>query len=67
MLSESALKKIEATGGKVVTIDYQPHPKQVLFHASDADECVYGGAKGGGKSCALTMDAVNYALHFPGA
>jgi hypothetical protein len=52
---------------KRIVIDYTPHDKQYLFHASDADETVYGGARGGGKSCALVMDATSYAMTFPGA
>ena len=66
MSSSAALKYIE--------IDYIPHKNhdggigpQEIFHASDADECVYGGAKGGGKSCALTMDAYRYASYCPRA
>lgn len=48
----------------VVEINYTAYPKQNIFHGSDADETVYGGAKGGGKSAALVMDAVAYALKF---
>lgn len=51
-----------------VQIDYIPHAgPQERFHMSDADETVYGGAKGGGKSCALVMDAFRYAASFPRA
>ena len=32
-----------------VTINYQPTPKQAMFHASKANEILYGGAAGGGK------------------
>jgi len=53
--------------GRTVTIDYTPSPKQADFHRSAADECVYGGAKGGGKSFALVMEALAYALEYPGA
>lgn len=49
-----------------VTVDYIPKPKQALFHQSDAQECLFGGAKSPGKSCALTMEAVAYALEYPG-
>lgn len=52
---------------KTVTIDYQPNAKQCVFHASPCDEVLYGGAKGGGKSCALVMDALAYGLEFPKA
>lgn len=42
---------------KNITADYQPFYKQQLFHASTSDEVLYGGARGGGKSVALTMEA----------
>lgn len=45
-----------------VAIDYIPYPKQEIFHQSTAQEVMYGGAKGGGKSKALTMDAIMYAV-----
>lgn len=45
-----------------INIDYKPNKKQALFHMSDADEVVYGGAKGGGKSCALVMESFAYAM-----
>lgn len=52
---------------QTVTIDYEPNAKQSLFHASDADQLVYGGAKGGGKSCAIVMEALAYGIEYPGA
>ena len=48
-------------------VDYTPKPKQELFHKSSASECFFGGAKSPGKSCALTMEAVAYALEHPGS
>lgn len=48
-------------------LDYKPNKKQKLFHASDCDEVVYGGAKGGGKSCALVIEALLYGSEHPGA
>jgi hypothetical protein len=38
-------------GGRManVVINYQPTPKQAMFHASKANEILYGGAAGGGK------------------
>lgn len=48
-----------------IRIDYVPKPKQQLFHESSAVECFFGGAKGPGKSCSLTMEAVAYALEYP--
>lgn len=50
-----------------IRIDYLPNKKQYLFHRCAALEAVYGGAKGGGKSCALVMEAFAYALEYPGA
>lgn len=51
-----------------VNIDdlYKPTPKQVLLHQSAADELLYGGAAGGGKSHALVWDAFLTGLQFPG-
>ena len=40
-----------------VVLQYQPTPKQAMFHASTANEVLYGGAAGGGKTKALIMDA----------
>jgi hypothetical protein len=50
-----------------IIIPYDPNPKQSMFHSTPAEEAVYGGAKGGGKSCALVMDALAYGLEYPGA
>jgi len=47
-------------------IDYKPTPKQAMFHATTADEVLYGGAAGGGKSKAIVMDALFRCLLFPG-
>ena len=32
-----------------VVINYKPTPKQAMFHASNANEILYGGAAGGGQ------------------
>ncbi len=50
-----------------IVVPYQPNRKQEIFHACPADEAVYGGAKGGGKSCALVMEALAYGLENAGA
>lgn len=50
-----------------IIVPYEPNSKQWFFHASAAEEAVYGGAKGGGKSKALIMDAAAYALEYSGA
>lgn len=47
-------------------IEYEPTPKQVMFHATDADEVLFGGAAGGGKSKAIVMDALMRCLTWAG-
>lgn len=46
-------------------IEYAPTEKQRLFHASAADEVLFGGAAGGGKSKAIVMDALMRCLQYP--
>lgn len=50
-----------------IAIEYVPNTKQELFHVSEAEETIYGGAKGGGKSFALMMEALAYGLEHAGA
>ena len=49
-----------------IAVDYSPHPKQALLHRSPANELLYGGAAGPGKSKALRMEALRYAMEIPG-
>ena len=41
-----------------VYVDYMPTEKQAAFHRCGADEALYGGAAGGGKSRAVVMEAL---------
>ena len=50
---------------KEFCVRYSPTPKQRAFHASIADEVLFGGAAGGGKSKAIVMDALFRCLRFP--
>ena len=50
-----------------INVKYDPNIKQEIFHRCNAQEAVYGGAKGGGKSCALVMEALAYGLEYTGA
>ena len=55
-----------ATDG--VRVLYETHPgPQTRFMLSDAEEVLYGGAAGGGKSYALRAYGVSYCMSNPGA
>lgn len=43
--------------GKTFRLDYRPTDKQRMYHRSRADELLYGGAAGGGKSAATVAEA----------
>jgi hypothetical protein len=50
----------------MISIEYEPTNKQAMFHASTADEILFGGAAGGGKTTAIVMDALFRCLKYPG-
>lgn len=50
-------------------LGYEPTPRQAAFHEASRerlDAILYGGAAGGGKSCAFVMDAIWFAANYPG-
>ena len=51
---------------RIISIDYNPFPKQIMYHTSLADELLYGGAAGGGKTAATVGEAFKLALAHPG-
>lgn len=50
---------------KNIEIDYTPQPKQQELHASPANETLYGGAAGPGKSHALRFETLKWCLAIP--
>ena len=49
------------------TYEYEPTPRQRLAHSVFADELLYGGAAGGGKSRWLRAEVLSTLLRYPGA
>ena len=47
-------------------ISYTPHARQQAFHTAAADEVLYGGAAGGGKSVSLLVEMFHQAMEQPG-
>ena len=50
----------------VITLSYEPQPRQKLLHTTDARWALYGGAAGGGKSHAIRWDLYAWCLQVPG-
>ncbi len=48
-------------------VNWQMSEKQHMFLNADASEVMYGGAAGGGKSHIQVMDAMIFALKYPGS
>ncbi len=48
-----------------VIIEYDPQPKQALLHRVRANEILFGGAAGPGKSHALRFEALLWCLRIP--
>lgn len=48
-----------------VALDYQPQPKQLELHLSPANEILFGGAAGPGKSMSLRHEALIWCLRIP--
>lgn len=48
-----------------IRINYVPQPKQAELHSSPANEILYGGAAGPGKSMALRFEALIWCLRVP--
>jgi phage terminase large subunit len=46
--------------------DYTASDRQTVFHTTVADEKLYGGAAGGGKTAAIVAEASTLALEYPG-
>lgn len=46
--------------------DYTASDRQAVFHTAVADEKLYGGAAGGGKTAAIVAEAITLALEYPG-
>jgi hypothetical protein len=54
------------SGSGPILLDYAPQPRQVLLHTCPANEILFGGAAGPGKSHALRFEALLMCLRVPG-
>lgn len=50
-----------------IRLDYKPQPKQNVFHGATAEVVLFGGSAGPGKTTALLMDALIFAMEHPGS
>jgi hypothetical protein len=50
----------------IIQLQYDPQPRQTLLHQTIAQQILYGGAAGGGKSHALRWDAYDFCMKNPG-
>lgn len=51
---------------KIKVPDYTASKRQTEFHKAVADEKLYGGAAGGGKTAAIVAEGITVALEYPG-
>lgn len=51
---------------KIKVPDYTASARQTVFHKAVADEKLYGGAAGGGKTAAIVAESGTLALEYPG-
>mgnify|MGYP001599451725 FL=1 len=66
--TQRALQRVASSDGSSRRVLYTTHPgPQTDFMLTPAEEVLYGGAKGGGKSHALRAFGVNYCMTYPGA
>lgn len=47
-------------------LGYTPSPKQQQFHDATEYDVFYGGARGGGKTVAVLMEAIRACIRYPG-
>ncbi|HCR14292.1 MAG TPA: terminase family protein [Solidesulfovibrio sp.] len=62
----AAISARSAGEGRIVALDYAPQPRQAALHRCPANEILFGGAAGPGKSHALRFEALLSCLRVPG-
>jgi hypothetical protein len=65
-LALAAQRLVEPPVDVFAALEYEPTPKQQVFHEAGEFDVLYGGAAGGGKSRALTAHAIRECVHYPG-